>query len=32
MEPVLEHLDADECLRLISPGGVGRLAYRAGMA
>jgi nitroimidazol reductase NimA-like FMN-containing flavoprotein (pyridoxamine 5'-phosphate oxidase superfamily) len=27
MEPVLEHLDADECLRLISPGGVGRLAY-----
>jgi nitroimidazol reductase NimA-like FMN-containing flavoprotein (pyridoxamine 5'-phosphate oxidase superfamily) len=27
MEPVLERLDADECLRLISPGGVGRLAY-----
>jgi nitroimidazol reductase NimA-like FMN-containing flavoprotein (pyridoxamine 5'-phosphate oxidase superfamily) len=27
MKPVLEHLDKDECLRLISPGGVGRLAY-----
>ena len=27
MEPVLERLEADECLRLISPGGVGRLAY-----
>ncbi|HEV2451978.1 MAG TPA: pyridoxamine 5'-phosphate oxidase family protein [Streptosporangiaceae bacterium] len=27
MEPVLERLDEAECLRLISPGGVGRLAY-----
>ena len=27
MEPVFERLEADECLRLISPGGVGRLAY-----
>ncbi|MDR2988333.1 MAG: pyridoxamine 5'-phosphate oxidase family protein [Nocardiopsaceae bacterium] len=27
MEPVLERLEPDECLRLISPGGVGRLAY-----
>ena len=27
MEPVLEQLDEDECLRLISPGGVGRLAF-----
>ena len=27
MEPVLERLDEDECLRLISPGGVGRLAF-----
>ncbi len=26
-EPVLENLDEDECLRLISPGGIGRLAY-----
>jgi len=26
-EPVLERLDEAECLRLISPGGVGRLAY-----
>jgi nitroimidazol reductase NimA-like FMN-containing flavoprotein (pyridoxamine 5'-phosphate oxidase superfamily) len=26
-EPVLEHLDESECLRLISPGGLGRLAY-----
>ncbi len=26
MEPVLERLDEEECLRLISPGGVGRLA------
>jgi nitroimidazol reductase NimA-like FMN-containing flavoprotein (pyridoxamine 5'-phosphate oxidase superfamily) len=26
-EAVLEHLDEAECLRLISPGGVGRLAY-----
>jgi nitroimidazol reductase NimA-like FMN-containing flavoprotein (pyridoxamine 5'-phosphate oxidase superfamily) len=25
--PVLERLDEAECLRLISPGGVGRLAY-----
>jgi len=25
--PVLEHLDEAECLRLISPGGIGRLAY-----
>jgi nitroimidazol reductase NimA-like FMN-containing flavoprotein (pyridoxamine 5'-phosphate oxidase superfamily) len=25
--PVPEHLDETECLRLISPGGVGRLAY-----
>jgi nitroimidazol reductase NimA-like FMN-containing flavoprotein (pyridoxamine 5'-phosphate oxidase superfamily) len=27
MEPVLEQLDENECLRLISPGGVGRLAF-----
>jgi nitroimidazol reductase NimA-like FMN-containing flavoprotein (pyridoxamine 5'-phosphate oxidase superfamily) len=27
MGPVLERLDKDECLRLISPGGVGRLVY-----
>ena len=27
MEPVLEQLDEAECLRLISPGGVGRLAF-----
>jgi nitroimidazol reductase NimA-like FMN-containing flavoprotein (pyridoxamine 5'-phosphate oxidase superfamily) len=27
MEPVLEELDEDECLRLISPGGVGRIAF-----
>jgi nitroimidazol reductase NimA-like FMN-containing flavoprotein (pyridoxamine 5'-phosphate oxidase superfamily) len=27
MEPVLEQLSTDECLRLISPGGVGRLAF-----
>ena len=27
MEPVFERLEADECLRPISPGGVGRLAY-----
>jgi nitroimidazol reductase NimA-like FMN-containing flavoprotein (pyridoxamine 5'-phosphate oxidase superfamily) len=26
MEP-LEHLDEAECLRLIAPGGIGRLAY-----
>jgi nitroimidazol reductase NimA-like FMN-containing flavoprotein (pyridoxamine 5'-phosphate oxidase superfamily) len=26
-KPVLENLDAAECLRLISPGGVGRIAY-----
>jgi nitroimidazol reductase NimA-like FMN-containing flavoprotein (pyridoxamine 5'-phosphate oxidase superfamily) len=25
--PVLEHLDEAECLRLISPGGIGRIAY-----
>ncbi|MFC4590982.1 pyridoxamine 5'-phosphate oxidase family protein [Sphaerisporangium corydalis] len=25
--PVLEELDAEECLRLISPGGVGRVAF-----
>jgi nitroimidazol reductase NimA-like FMN-containing flavoprotein (pyridoxamine 5'-phosphate oxidase superfamily) len=25
--PVLKHLDEAECLRLISPGGIGRLAY-----
>ena len=25
--PVLEHLDGAECLRLISPGGIGRIAY-----
>ncbi|MEU8272169.1 pyridoxamine 5'-phosphate oxidase family protein [Sphaerisporangium sp. NPDC049002] len=25
--PVLEELDADECLRLISPGGVGRVGF-----
>ena len=24
---VLEHLDEAECLRLIAPGGVGRIAY-----
>jgi nitroimidazol reductase NimA-like FMN-containing flavoprotein (pyridoxamine 5'-phosphate oxidase superfamily) len=27
MEPVLEQLDENECLRLISPGGVGRIAF-----
>jgi nitroimidazol reductase NimA-like FMN-containing flavoprotein (pyridoxamine 5'-phosphate oxidase superfamily) len=27
MQPVLEQLDEAECLRLIGPGGVGRLAY-----
>ena len=27
MEPVHEHIDEVECLRLISPGGIGRLAY-----
>jgi nitroimidazol reductase NimA-like FMN-containing flavoprotein (pyridoxamine 5'-phosphate oxidase superfamily) len=27
VQAVLERLDEDECLRLISPGGVGRLAY-----
>src|SRR5580693_8339686 len=27
MEPVLEQLDEDECLRLISPGGIGRLVF-----
>jgi nitroimidazol reductase NimA-like FMN-containing flavoprotein (pyridoxamine 5'-phosphate oxidase superfamily) len=27
MEPVLEQLSEDECLRLISPGGVGRIAF-----
>jgi nitroimidazol reductase NimA-like FMN-containing flavoprotein (pyridoxamine 5'-phosphate oxidase superfamily) len=27
MEPVLEQLDEAECLRLISPGGVGRIAF-----
>ena len=27
MEPVLERLDEGECLRLISPGGVGRIAF-----
>jgi nitroimidazol reductase NimA-like FMN-containing flavoprotein (pyridoxamine 5'-phosphate oxidase superfamily) len=26
-EPVLEHLDEAECLRLIAPGGIGRIAY-----
>ena len=26
-QPVLEHLDEAECLRLISPGGIGRIAY-----
>jgi nitroimidazol reductase NimA-like FMN-containing flavoprotein (pyridoxamine 5'-phosphate oxidase superfamily) len=26
-EPVLEELDEAECLRLISPGGIGRIAY-----
>jgi hypothetical protein len=25
--PVLHHLDEAECLRLISPGGIGRIAY-----
>lgn len=27
MEPVLEELDSGECLRLIAPGGVGRIAF-----
>jgi nitroimidazol reductase NimA-like FMN-containing flavoprotein (pyridoxamine 5'-phosphate oxidase superfamily) len=27
MEPIVEQLGEDECLRLISPGGVGRLAF-----
>ena len=27
MEPVVEQLDEQECLRLISPGGVGRIAF-----
>src|SRR5215472_10265580 len=26
-QPVLEHLDEAECLRLISPGGIGRIVY-----
>src|SRR6185437_16743030 len=26
-QPVLERLDEAECLRLISPGGIGRIAY-----
>lgn len=26
-KPVLEHLDEDECLRLITPGGIGRIAF-----
>ncbi|HET9896250.1 MAG TPA: pyridoxamine 5'-phosphate oxidase family protein [Streptosporangiaceae bacterium] len=26
-KPVLEHLDESECLRLIAPGGIGRIAY-----
>lgn len=26
-QPVLEHLDWDECLRLVTPGGVGRVAF-----
>lgn len=26
-DAVLEHLDATECLRLIAPGGIGRVAY-----
>ena len=25
--PVLEHLDEAECLRLIAPGGIGRIAF-----
>jgi nitroimidazol reductase NimA-like FMN-containing flavoprotein (pyridoxamine 5'-phosphate oxidase superfamily) len=25
----IEHLDEDECLRLISPGGIGRIAYQS---
>ena len=25
--PILEHLDEAECLRLISPGGIGRIVY-----
>jgi hypothetical protein len=25
----IEHLDDDECLRLISPGGIGRIAYQS---
>jgi len=25
----IEHLDQDECLRLISPGGIGRIAYQS---
>ena len=29
VNPVLETLDEAECLRLISPGGIGRLAERA---
>lgn len=28
-ERVIEDMDAEECLRLISPGGVGRIAYRS---
>jgi nitroimidazol reductase NimA-like FMN-containing flavoprotein (pyridoxamine 5'-phosphate oxidase superfamily) len=27
-DPVLERLDEAECLRLIAPGGIGRVAYR----
>jgi nitroimidazol reductase NimA-like FMN-containing flavoprotein (pyridoxamine 5'-phosphate oxidase superfamily) len=26
-QPVLEQLDEDECLRLITPGGIGRIAF-----
>ncbi len=26
-QPVLEHLDEAECLRLITPGGIGRIAF-----
>jgi nitroimidazol reductase NimA-like FMN-containing flavoprotein (pyridoxamine 5'-phosphate oxidase superfamily) len=25
----IEHLDEDECLRLVSPGGIGRIAYQS---
>src|ERR1700677_385458 len=28
-DPKIEHLDQDECLRLISPGGIGRIGYQS---